>query len=103
MRVHGAPCHTRTKPGVTPGTNKIVHPLNQKKKSGKSELIRIFYQGGAGPPVQKMIRVIDEHRKVHGVEPICKVLPIARQAIMPVSQYSAIQINSLFGQGGIWL
>ena len=55
------------------------------------------------PPIQEMKMFIDDHRDAHGVEPICKVLPIARQAIMPVSQYSAIQINSLFGQGGIWL
>jgi putative transposase len=28
-------------------------------------------------PVQKMIAFIDDHRAVHGVEPICKLLPIA--------------------------
>ena len=31
----------------------------------------------ARPPVQAMIAFIDDHREVHGVEPICKVLPIA--------------------------
>ena len=31
----------------------------------------------ARPPVQAMIAFIDGHRKAHGVEPICKVLPIA--------------------------
>jgi len=27
-----------------------------------------------------MIGFIDDHKKQHGVEPICKVLPIARRA-----------------------
>ena len=29
------------------------------------------------PPVEDMIAFIDDHRGAHGVEPICKVLPIA--------------------------
>src|SRR4051812_14041049 len=37
----------------------------------------LFCPGGARPPVQAMIAFIDEHRAVHGVEPICRVLPIA--------------------------
>ena len=36
-----------------------------------------FRPGGARPPVQAMIAFIDDHREVHGVEPICCVLPIA--------------------------
>ncbi|MFN7399986.1 MAG: IS3 family transposase [Sandaracinobacter sp.] len=40
-----------------------------------------FCTGGASPsplaPVQAMIAFIDDQRAVHGVEPICKVLPIA--------------------------
>ncbi|MGW8342413.1 IS3 family transposase (plasmid) [Xanthomonas axonopodis pv. khayae] len=36
-----------------------------------------FCSGGARPPVQAMTGFIDEHRTVYGVEPICKVLPIA--------------------------
>ncbi|HYD68371.1 IS3 family transposase [Azospirillum sp.] len=36
-----------------------------------------FGPGGARPPVPEMIAFIDAHRAVHGVEPICKVLPIA--------------------------
>ena len=32
---------------------------------------------GVRPPVQAMIAFIDDHRGAHGVEPICKVLPIA--------------------------
>ncbi|WP_086008380.1 IS3 family transposase [Nitrobacter hamburgensis] len=36
-----------------------------------------FCDGGARPPVQAMIAFISGHREAHGVEPICKVLPIA--------------------------
>ncbi|WP_374140105.1 IS3 family transposase [Sphingomonas sp.] len=36
-----------------------------------------FCAGGARPPVQAMIAFIDDNRAVHGVEPICTVLPIA--------------------------
>src|SRR6478736_8143804 len=38
---------------------------------------RLFCPGGARPPVQAMIAFIDDHREAHGVEPICRVLPIA--------------------------
>ncbi|WP_425506377.1 IS3 family transposase [Stakelama sediminis] len=36
-----------------------------------------FAQAGARPPVQAMTSFIDEHRSEYGVEPICRVLPIA--------------------------
>ena len=36
-----------------------------------------FCPGGARPPVEAMITFIDHHRDVYGVEPICKLLPIA--------------------------
>ncbi|WP_415205973.1 IS3 family transposase [Rudaea sp.] len=36
-----------------------------------------FCPGGARPPIQAMIAFIDDHRAIHGVEPICRVLPIA--------------------------
>ena len=39
--------------------------------------VRIFCPGGARPPVQAMIAFIDDHREAYGVEPICRVLPIA--------------------------
>ena len=38
---------------------------------------RVFCPGGARPPVQAMIAFIDDHRGAYGVEPICRVLPIA--------------------------
>ncbi|MCR9060743.1 MAG: IS3 family transposase [Rhodobacteraceae bacterium] len=36
-----------------------------------------FCPGGARPPIEAMISFIDEHRPVFGVEPICRLLPIA--------------------------
>ncbi|WP_416068715.1 MULTISPECIES: IS3 family transposase [unclassified Rhizobium] len=36
-----------------------------------------FANGGARPPIEAMISFIDEHRSVFGVEPICRLLPIA--------------------------
>ncbi|MGH8274441.1 MAG: IS3 family transposase [Gammaproteobacteria bacterium] len=36
-----------------------------------------FCPGGARPPKQAMKAFIDDHREAYGVEPICKVLPIA--------------------------
>src|SRR4051812_24848114 len=37
----------------------------------------LFCDGGARPPLEAMIAFIDDHREVYGVEPICRVLPIA--------------------------
>ena len=37
----------------------------------------VFCGGGARPPVEAMIAFIDDHRGVHGVEPICRELAIA--------------------------
>lgn len=42
-----------------------------------SQGFRVFCPGEARPPVQATIAFIDDHRQAHGVEPICKVLPIA--------------------------
>ncbi len=39
--------------------------------------VGVFCPGGARPPVQAMIAFIDDHRGAYGVEPICRVLPIA--------------------------
>ncbi|MCI9868806.1 IS3 family transposase [Rhizobium skierniewicense] len=36
-----------------------------------------FANGGARPPIEAMISFIDEYRAVFGVEPICRLLPIA--------------------------
>jgi hypothetical protein len=42
-----------------------------------SQCQRIFCDGGARPPDEVMGGFIDAHRDAHGVERICKVLPIA--------------------------
>nr|WP_197489681.1 IS3 family transposase [Martelella sp. AD-3] len=44
-----------------------------------------FCPGGARPPTEAMITFIDEHRSVLGVEPICRLLPIA-----PSTYYDAV-------------
>ncbi|HSO48436.1 MAG TPA: IS3 family transposase [Rhizobiaceae bacterium] len=36
-----------------------------------------FCDGGVRPPVEVMVKFIDDHRGAHGVEPICEMLPIA--------------------------
>lgn len=46
---------------------------------------RLFRPGGARPPTQVMVEFIDEHRGTHGVESICKYLPIA-----PSTYYHAV-------------
>ncbi|UWQ37499.1 IS3 family transposase [Leisingera aquaemixtae] len=46
-----------------------------------------FGPGGARPPTEAMISFIDEHRMEYGVEPICKVLPIA-----PSTYYSWLSV-----------
>jgi putative transposase len=38
----------------------------------------LFCNGAARPPLQARIAFIDDHRPVDGVEPICRVLPVAR-------------------------
>lgn len=42
-----------------------------------AQSVCIFRDGGARPPLEAMISFIDEHRSVFGVEPICRLLPIA--------------------------
>ena len=46
-------------------------------RRGRLRDFLVVCPGGARPPVQAMIAFIDDHREAHGVEPICKVLPIA--------------------------
>jgi len=39
--------------------------------------VRVFRPRGARPPSEVMVTFIDQHRTIYGVEPICRVLPIA--------------------------
>src|SRR5918997_2579239 len=41
------------------------------------EGVGLFCPGGARPPLEAMIAFIDDHREAYGVEPICRLLPIA--------------------------
>ena len=58
----------------SPGAGEPRPPAGQRDPAQGE---RLFCTGGARPPVQAMIAFIDDHREAHGVEPICKVLPIA--------------------------
>jgi hypothetical protein len=40
-----------------------------------------------------MIAFIDDHRQAHGVEPICKVLPIAPSTYRSLSVFSTMGIS----------
>jgi hypothetical protein len=53
--------------------------------AGSAQGLGVFCDGGARPPLQAMIAFIDAHRDVSGVEPICRVLPIA-----PASYYEHV-------------
>ena len=37
----------------------------------------MFCDGGARPPTEATIAFVDDHRATYGVEPICRLLPIA--------------------------
>ncbi|WP_420102754.1 IS3 family transposase [Bosea sp. (in: a-proteobacteria)] len=71
------------KPGMTTDMAAKLKALERENRELRqaNEILRkasaYFCPGGARPPVQAMIAFIDDHRQVHGVEPICKVLPIA--------------------------
>ena len=58
----------------SPGAGEPRPPAGQRDPAQGE---RLFCPGGARSPVQAMIAFIDDHREAHGVEPICKVLPIA--------------------------
>jgi transposase-like protein len=71
------------RPGPTTDEQERIKALEREVREqhlserDPSQGIGVFRSGGARPPVPEMIAFIDEHRTVHGVEPICKVLPIA--------------------------
>src|SRR5512143_1126607 len=52
-------------------------PRVAPRQRNSAQGLSLFCPGGARPPIQAMIAFIDDHRRVYGVEPICKVLPIA--------------------------
>ncbi|WP_271188255.1 MULTISPECIES: IS3 family transposase [Alphaproteobacteria] len=72
-----------TRPGLTSEDRERIRALERENRELRqaNEILRkasaYFCPGGARPPVQAMTDFIDEHREAHGVEPICRVLPIA--------------------------
>ncbi|RWA78798.1 IS3 family transposase [Mesorhizobium sp.] len=69
----GVPTDVATKLKALERENRELRQANEILRKASA----YFCPGGARPPVQAMIAFIDDHRKAHGVEPICKVLPIA--------------------------
>ncbi|WP_132249026.1 IS3 family transposase [Primorskyibacter sedentarius] len=69
--------------GVTTEQAEKMKALEREVRELKqaNEILRkasaYFCPGGARPPNETMIRFIEDHRGDHGVEPICRVLPIA--------------------------
>ncbi|WP_089413685.1 IS3 family transposase [Sphingomonas sp. Sph1(2015)] len=59
---------------------KVLERENRELRQA-NEILRkasaYFCDGGARPPSEVMVSFIDAHREVYGVEPICRVLPIA--------------------------
>ncbi|MDE2157271.1 MAG: IS3 family transposase [Xanthomonadaceae bacterium] len=81
--VRQAECDRGLRPGTTTADAERLKQLERENRELRqaNEILRkasaYFCPGGARPPVQAMTAFIDEHRDVYGVEPICKVLPIA--------------------------
>ncbi|AWN41553.1 IS3 family transposase [Methylobacterium durans] len=69
--------------GPTTDERERIKALEQENRELRqaNEILRkasaYFCSGGARPPVPVMIAFIDDHRATYGVEPICRVLPIA--------------------------
>ncbi|MER9001771.1 IS3 family transposase [Mesorhizobium australicum] len=69
----GVPTDVATKLKALERENRELRQANEILRKASA----YFCPGGARPPVQAMIAFIDDHRQAHGVESICKVLPIA--------------------------
>src|SRR4051794_28911932 len=52
-------------------------PRAAQSQRDPAQGLGLFCDGGDRPPLQAMIAFIEDHRPVYGVEPICRVLPIA--------------------------
>src|ERR1700720_2461002 len=81
-----AACRTRPRGAAKPRpsrTHRLGHsagarePRTAPGQRDPAQGVGVFCDGGARPPVQAMIAFIDDPRAAYGVEPICRVLPIA--------------------------
>ncbi|MQW87292.1 IS3 family transposase [Sinorhizobium saheli] len=72
-----------SRPGLPSDVAEKMKALERENRELRqaNEILRkasaYFANGGARPPIETMISFIDEHRSVFGVEPICRLLPIA--------------------------
>ena len=74
---HGRPCWHHYRHGREDEGFGAREPRASSGQRDSAQGVCIFCPGGARPPVQTMIAFIDDDRVDHGVEPICRVLPIA--------------------------
>ncbi|WP_407531055.1 IS3 family transposase [Methylobacterium oryzisoli] len=71
------------RPAATTDERERIKALERENRELRqaNEILRkasaYFCPGGARPPVPVMIAFIDDHRALYGVEPICRLLPIA--------------------------
>ncbi|MGH7710126.1 MAG: IS3 family transposase [Gemmatimonadaceae bacterium] len=71
------------RPGLTTEEQQRVRALEREIRELRraNEILRkasaLFRPGGARPPRDLMVAFIDDHRETYGVEPICRVVPIA--------------------------
>ncbi|WP_319497786.1 IS3 family transposase [uncultured Cohaesibacter sp.] len=72
-----------SRPGVPSDVADRMKALERENRELKqaNEILRkasaYFCDGGARPPIQIVVSFVDEYRATFGVEPICKLLPIA--------------------------
>ncbi|MBO6575699.1 MAG: IS3 family transposase [Rhodothermales bacterium] len=75
--------HTGRREGVTTEERARMKELERENRELRraNEILRkgvgLFCPGGARPPTSVIVAFINDHREAYGVEPICKVLPIA--------------------------
>jgi putative transposase len=96
-RSPGVPSDVAAKLKALERENRELRQANEDPTQG----VGLFCPGGARPPVQAMIAFIDDHRAAYGVEPICKVLPIAPSMSMQPS--GPIRRSCPPGQSGMCL
>ena len=66
--------------GARPGMTRMVASGSRRFRELARRMLRkasAWFAQAELPPTQAMIAFIDEHRAIYGVEPICRVLPIA--------------------------